>query len=206
MKQKMKSLSKIAFGVTTTLCLIFLPISLTAGQPLGQQEIDTLSGLSARDRQMVVAFQERVKDYAKLREAIENKMPKLSKESTPEQIEAHKTAFESNVRAARADAKRGQMFTPDIARYIRRVIRNEFKGAERRKLRETVLEADTKGVPLRVNYPYPESKEMVEMPPTLLLILPQLPKQVRYRFVGRNMLLVDRENKLIIDYMFKALP
>jgi hypothetical protein len=73
-------------------------------------------------------------------------------------------------------------------------------------LRETVLEADTKGVPLKVNYPYPETKEFVEMPPTLLLRLPQLPKQVRYRFVGRHMLLVDRENGLIVDYMLDALP
>ena len=44
------------------------------------------------------------------------------------------------------------------------------------------------------------------MPPTLLLKLPQLPKQVRYRFVGRHMILMDRENDLIIDYMLDALP
>lgn len=202
----MKSWSGFAPGVAVMLCLTLSPISLTAGQTPGQQQTDTAGGMSVRERLIVVAFQERVKDYAKSREAIEDKMPKLSKESTPEQIEAHKTAFESRVRAARTDAKRGQMFTPEVARYIRAAIRKEFKGADRRRLRETVLEADTKGVPLRVNYPYPESKEMVEMPPTLLLILPQLPKQVRYRFVGHNMLLVDRENNLIVDFMLDALP
>jgi hypothetical protein len=59
---------------------------------------------------------------------------------------------------------------------------------------------------LRVNYPYPEVNEQLEMPPNLLLRLPQLPKQIRYRFVGRNMLLVDRENGLILDYMTEAIP
>jgi hypothetical protein len=44
------------------------------------------------------------------------------------------------------------------------------------------------------------------MPPSLLLALPQLPKQVRYRFVGTSLLLVDRENHLIVDYMTNALP
>ena len=44
------------------------------------------------------------------------------------------------------------------------------------------------------------------MPPYLLPKLPQLPKQVKYRFVGRNLLLVDRENGLIVDYMTNALP
>jgi len=39
-----------------------------------------------------------------------------------------------------------------------------------------------------------------------LMRLPQLPKQLRYRFVRSNLLLVDRENGLIVDYMTKALP
>ena len=84
---------------------------------------------------------------------------------------------------------------------------DDFKGRERVEFRDTVLrEAENKAVPLRVNYPYPESQELMEMPPTLLLRLPQLPKQLRYRFVRQNLLLVDRENGLIVDYMTKALP
>jgi len=67
-------------------------------------------------------------------------------------------------------------------------------------------ESENKAVPLRVNYPYPESQELLEMPPPLLLRLPQLPKQIRFRFVGSNLLLVDRENGLIVDYMTNALP
>jgi hypothetical protein len=196
-----------ARGMALIFCLLCLPLSLFAMQAAEQQaQPDPLAGLSARDRQLVVAFQERVKDYAKLREAIEDKMPKLSKESTPEEIETHKKTFEERVRAARSDARPGRMFTPATAAYIRTLIRREFKGAELKDLREASLEADTKGVPLRVNYPYPETKELVEMPPTLLLKLPNLPKQLRYRFVGRNMLLVDRENGLIVDYMLNALP
>lgn len=206
MKHKMRSLKFSAFGVALTFCLLCAPLPSNAGQTAGQQQPDPLDGLTAKERALVVAFEERVKDYAKLRESVEDKMPKLSKQSTPEEIESHKKSFEERVRAARADAKPGQMFTPGIATYIRATIRREFKGAERRDLRQTVLEADTKGVPLRVNYAYPETKELIEMPPTLLLKLPSLPKQVRYRFVGRNMLLVDRENNLIVDYMLDALP
>jgi hypothetical protein len=205
MKHKMRSLKFSASGMAFILCLLFAPLSLQAQQTAGQQP-DPLDTLSVKDRETVVAFQERVKDYSKLRESIEDKMPKLSKESTPAEIEAHKKEFENRVRSARTDAKPGQIFTPDIATYIRALIRSEFKGTERKELRETVLEADTKGVPLRVNYAYPETKELVEMPPPLLLKLPTLPKQVRYRFVGRNMLLVDRENGLIVDYMLNALP
>jgi hypothetical protein len=205
MKHKTRSLKFSGFGAALIFCLLCASLP-SAAQQTATQLPDPLDGLSVKERKMVVAFQERVKDYAKLREAIEDRLPKLSKESTPEQIEAHKQTFEEQVRAARTDAKPGQMFKPGIAAFIRTLIRREFKGTKRKALRETVLEADTKGVPLRVNYGYPETKELVEMPPPLLLKLPNLPKQVRYRFVGRNMLLVDRENGLIVDYMLNALP
>jgi hypothetical protein len=142
-----------------------------------------------------------------MREQLEAKMSKLSKEAKPEEIETHKKQLQERVRAARMGAKHGDIFTPESSALIRRMIKEEFKGKDRVELRDTVLkESDTKAVPLRVNYPYPESQELLEMPPTLLLRLPQLSKQLRYRFVGRNLLLVDRENGLIIDYMTNALP
>ena len=153
------------------------------------------------------AFEKHVKDYVKLREDIEAKMPKLSKEAKAEQIEAHKKQLQESVRAARTGAKHGDIFTPEAAALVRAIIKDEFKGKDRVELLKTVLvESEVKALPLRVNYPYPETKEQLEMPPTLLLRLPQLPKQIRYRFVGDNMLLVDRENGLILDYMTDALP
>ena len=163
--------------------------------------------LSPAEKQIFNVFQKRVKAYARMREQLEEKMPKLSKEAKPEEIELHKKQFQERVRASRAGAKHGDVFTNEAAILIRRIIKDEFKGKERIELRDTVLrESDTKAVPLKINYPYPETQELLEMPPTLLLRLPALPKQIRYRFVGRNLLLVDRENGLIVDFMTNALP
>jgi|SRR6185503_357875 len=188
----------LAIVGAVTLCL------LTVDQSAKGQ---TAQALSANDKQIAETFEKRAKEYAKMREQLETQMPKLSKEAKAEEIEAHKKQFQERVRAARVGAKQGDVFTPEAASLIRAIIKDEFKGKERIEFRDTVLhEADTKAVPLRVNYPYPESQELLEMPATLLLRLPQLPKQVRYRFVGPNLLLVDRENGLIVDYMTKALP
>ena len=186
--------------------LTFLPISSLAESGLLVQTQQSEKAHTASPNQTVKSFEKRVKKYVSLREGLERKLPTLSKEAKPEEIEAHKKAFEDLVRNARAAAKPGDVLTSDIAGYMRNTIRVEFKGTDRKELRETVLEADTKGVPLRVNYPYPETKELAQVPPTLLLKLPQLPKQVKYRFVGRHLLLVDRENGLIIDFMKNALP
>jgi hypothetical protein len=152
------------------------------------------------------AFNERLKQYIKLREKSARELPKLSDKSTPAEIEANLVTLRSSIVAARVGAKPGDLFTPDIASHIRKTVRQEFQGERLRQLRETLREADTKGVPLRVNTPYPETKELTEMPPTLLVKLPVLPKQLHYRFVGRSMLLVDKEARLIVDYMPQALP
>ena len=152
------------------------------------------------------AFEDAIKDYMKLRSQIKETLPRLSKDSSPEQIHTYMTSFEEKMRTARQNAKQGDIFRADVSESIRLTLREHFKGLDLKELRKTILEAETQGVPVRVNYPYPQSKEFTEMPATLLTKLPQLPKEIKYRFVGTNMLLVDRENNIIIDYMLKALP
>lgn len=169
------------------------------------QNVAAQNTLSPQEKQIISNFEKQAKNYSQFRERIEEQLPKLPTEASAEQIEAHIITFQKSVQSARSDAKQGAIFTPAAARLIRKVIRNEFKGKDLVELKQTVMEAETKGVPLKINLPYPDSKELVEMPPRLLLSLPQLPKQLRYRFVGRHLLLVDRENRLIVDYMANAL-
>jgi hypothetical protein len=193
----------LAIVGAVTICLVTFD-QTAKGQP---RQAQTPRTLSSNEKQLVATFEKRAKEYAKMREQLEEQMPKLSKEAKPEEIQAHKKQFQERVRATRTGAKQGDVFTPEAMSFIRAVIKDEFRGKDRIEFRDTVLrEAENKAVPLRVNYPYPESQELLEMPATLLLRLPQLPKQLRYRFVGPNLLLVDRENGLIVDYMTKALP
>lgn len=210
---KAKSLKGRASGAALAVALFISaqPASLSGATPGGAQQAQQPQSaaqvqVSPKHKEAFDAFEARVKEYVALREGLEEKLPKLPKDATPEQIEAHKTAFQEAVRAARASARRGDIFVAVAAGHIREVIKSELKPTTRREVRQTVLESEVKGVPLRVNHPYPESQEMIEMPPTLLLRLPQLPKQVKFRYVGRNMLLVDRENGLIVDFMPDALP
>lgn len=199
----MKKRTGLAALVAAACCLTLTPSSSNVRAQAQGAKVS----LSAAEQQMVSAFEQRVKDYVAMREGIEDKMPKLSKEAKAEEIDAHKVALQKKVQAARQGAKQGDIFTPAAMTFIRAAIKEEFKGRERQELREEVLvEAENKGVPVAVNQPYPETQELLEMPPTLLLRLPQLPKQVKYRFVRDHLLLVDRENGLIIDYMTDALP
>ena len=161
---------------------------------------------SPAEKAAIQNFENQVKDYIKLRNKVRENAPKLSKDSTPEQINAYRTTLEEALRNARKGARRGDLFTPGIASFIRRTLKNEFQGRDRKEIRDIVFETELQGVVLRVNYPYAQSAELSEMPATLLAKLPQLPNEVRYRFVGSNMILVDRESNLIIDFMPDAVP
>jgi len=163
-------------------------------------------GVAQKKDPAVDSFERQVREYIELRNRVKENAPKLSKDSTPEQINAYRTTLQNSLRSARPNAKRGEFFRPETANYIRRTLKTEFQGKDRKELREQIFETETQGVVLRVNYPYAQSAELSEMPATLLTKLPQLPKELRYRFVGRNMLLVDRESDVIIDYMPDALP
>src|SRR6266545_1929593 len=85
-----------------TLGLALLLGSIVLGTNTVQEK--QKSTFSVTDKAVITAFEERVKEYIKLRERFKERLPKLSKDSTPEQIEAHKRAFEQALRAARGNA------------------------------------------------------------------------------------------------------
>lgn len=186
----------------------FLPAAATAQEKVVEQIAKAAEPpLSSAEKQTIKRFEARVRQYVKLRERVKGKVPKLSRDSTPEQIAAFEKASVEALRVARAGAKPGDLFMPDVAKLIRTTLKSEFKPTEKKEIRKVVLDKESNiPVPLKINYPYPDAKEFVEMPPALLLKLPQLPKQVKYRYVGRNLMLVDTDNNLIIDYMLDALP
>ena len=186
--------------------MFYLPSSSRADTTFGRHQHEAQGVVSAQEKRTVATFEQRVKDYVKLRNRIKAKVPKLSKDSTPEQIAAFEKASVEALRVARAGAKPGDLFTPDMAQLIRTTLKSEFKPTEKKEIRKVVLEAEAARAPLRVNYPYPDSSEFTETPAKVLLRLPQLPKEVKYRYVGRNLFLVDTDNNLIIDYMLDALP
>jgi ABC-type transporter MlaC component len=192
---------------STVLLIAVLSISTAAQKKVVDQIVkEEQPAVSAADKATIKAFQDRIAQYLKVRSAVKAKVPKLAKDSTPEQIQAAENAYVVSLRTARASARQGSLFTPDVAQYIRTTLKRELSTTEKKDVRETVLDKETTiPVTLKVNYPYPDPKEFVEMPAKLLLKLPELPKEVKYRYVGRTLLLLDTDSNLILDYMVDAL-
>jgi hypothetical protein len=199
-----KSIYRIAMLWFATLVLSLAASSFR--EVRSQKPIDTKPVLTEPEKKLFADFDQRVKDYLEQRKAVAKKLPSLSKEATPAEIEAYQKNFVTQLRAMRAGTKPGYIFIPAFTTYVRHTIQTEFPPKDKAEIKQTVIEAENKAVPLKINYPYPESQELAEMPPTLLLKLPTLPKEVKFRFVRRHLLLVDSDNGLIVDYTMNAMP
>lgn len=152
------------------------------------------------------AFRKQVDEYVALRNRLESTLPALSTKATPEEIDAHELKLRILVQNARAEFKRGSIFDSRTAAYFLRLIKQNYPRKKRAELKTAALTADTNEVLLKVNFPYPDDQELLEMPPKLLLALPELPSELRYRFVRKALLIVDRENRVIVDFMPDAIP
>jgi hypothetical protein len=56
-----------------------------------------------------------------------------------------------------------------------------------------------------VNDTYSKERPLATMPPNILLTLPDLPRDIEYRFVGRRLILRDVRANIIIDEIPRAL-
>lgn len=158
------------------------------------------------DAKALAAFLDRVNQYVAVHQKHENTLPKLSKESTPEQVDAHQRALAKLLQEARKDAKQGDIFTPESQAVIKRLIAKVFSGPDGPSLKASVMD-ENPGVPnLKVNARYPDEIPVSTIPPQLLEGLPKLPEEMEYRFVGNNLILMDTHAHLVADFIPNSFP
>lgn len=155
----------------------------------------------------VASFTARLKDYVALHRKLANETGAIDETRSPQEITGREVALGKRIRAARAQARRGDIFTPDIEAVIKTVIASEFKrrpAAVRRDRRQD--QDELADFAPSVNQVYPPDKPLVTFPAGLLRVLPKLPPELEYRLVQRNLILRDIEANLIVDFIPAATP
>jgi hypothetical protein len=152
------------------------------------------------------AFLQRVDDYAALHRRMEASLPPDVVTSDVEAIFARRKALAMAIRAARRDARQGDILSPPTARHFRELVAEALKKGAIRNMLAIVEEENTVHVPARVNADYPAGRSIAMMPPSLLAALPRLPPELRYGFVGRDLILWDPHAGLIVDFVANAIP
>jgi len=152
-------------------------------------------------------FADRVQEYMKVRASTQGLFSHSRTTNKHKDIIERQRSLAEALRKARANAKQGDVFTPEIADQFRRVIRDQFAGPNGAEIRKTIRQGEPTGTThLEINDSYPEQKARTTVPPTLLIALPALPPELAYRIVGRDLVLQDKEARTIVDYIPDAIP
>jgi hypothetical protein len=158
------------------------------------------------DARIAAEFVARVSEYLQLHQRLEDKLPKLSKNATPEQIDTHQRALGRMVADARRGAKAGDIFTRETRALFRRYLAAVFGGPDGRQLKASIMDENPGPVKVTVNQRYPDEIPLATMPPQVLQWLPQIPDELEYRFIGDRLVLLDVHAHLIVDVIENALP
>lgn len=157
------------------------------------------------DAKEIAEFQRRIKEYAALHDKLERTLPPIPDKPTAEQVTMHQRALERLLVRARSSAKQGDIFTEPIRAYFRRQIARVLEGPDGPAVRASILEEDTRAVRVRVNSRYPPNVPRSNVPAQILLVLPRLPEEVEYRFVGERLVLFDVHSYTVVDYIDRAM-
>jgi len=161
------------------------------------------------DAKQVADFRAKVEAYNTLRADLAKASPPLKETTDAGAIGNAEKSLAAKIRAARANAQRGDIFTPATEALFRRLVRPQVTGSADAADNRAIIKDDGPkpgDVPFKVNGEYPKDAPLSTVPPDVLKALPPLPENLQYRFVGRHLILYCTNGNLIVDYMPNALP
>jgi hypothetical protein len=153
------------------------------------------------DAETLADFGRRVQEYTTLRQRLETGLPSLQVTTNPDEIIKTESLLARRIRAARSSARRGEFFTRSMETQVKRLLRARVDA----KTLPMIVEDNPGEFRFKLNGSYPKEKPVATMPPNLLLMLPELPEDVQYRFVGRQLVLLDVRANIVIDYIRYAI-
>jgi hypothetical protein len=153
----------------------------------------------------VLAFKQRLSDYVEIHKEADGQVPSLTETKDPAKISQREIALAEAIRRLRANAKPGDIFIEEVRPVLINAIREDFakRSATDRKALVEEMPANLK---LVVNMTYPTALPLGTVPAKLLRELPDLPPELEYRIVARNLILRDAKANIIVDFIRNAMP
>jgi hypothetical protein len=132
---------------------------------------------------------------------------KAAAESGAEQsLRARQSALAEALRTKiRPGAERGNLVSPEVGAAVVRQIETVFRSPKRELLMDELAEQNdtpARSATPKINQPL----EAPRVPPRLIEVLPPLPKQLEYDFVGRTLVIRDVDADVVVDFVPNALP
>jgi hypothetical protein len=146
-------------------------------------------------------FDARMLTYADMRADLQRGMTPLRLTDDPREIRKAEHALAKRIRAVRSGAHGGEIFTPEIAAAFKRALVLETRPSTC----ASILDDNPGAFDYSINGTYPKRRPLSTVPPGILMLLPRLPADVEYRFLGRHLILHDSRANVILDRILEAI-
>jgi hypothetical protein len=150
-------------------------------------------------------LQGRMNAYLDLRMSLAQQLKPLASTSSSSELTARQEALAAAIKEARKNAHQGDLVPQGMADRLRSIVRSDMKSrsAEERAALHAEVPA---GMTLGINRTFPSHAALPTVPPLLLKSMPVLPDNLQYRFANRNLIIVDGDTQVIVDYVPNVLP
>ena len=181
--------------------LLSLPMATAVGWAAGTQAvlIQPSRGAASDD------FRQRVDRYMALRETLQREGMPPAQTADVGPNRASQQALALRIRAARHDARQGEMFTPAVAAMLRTAMNAELRGTASAGTRASIRDDAPAPFTLQVNGGYPDGAPRPTVPGNVLAILPPLPDGLEYRVIDHHLILLDADADVVLDYLFNVM-
>jgi len=166
-----------------------------AQAPTGDRSRDTPDFTVQVGGYIVADFSTRMSRYADLRRTLETGLPALTVTDDPADIERAEHALATQIRAARRGATQGEIFTPAIGMEFRKALLLAMNA----DTLVAIMDENPGAFSHRINGTYPKRRPLSTVPANILALLPRLPDDIQYRFLGRHLVLHDTRANVILD-------
>lgn len=181
-------------------------VALSGAAARGQNADAGQPGRVNVDAQILLAFEKRVQDYIALHRKLEATLPELPNDASSAHIDKHQRALTALILKARPRAKHGDIFAEETRSLLRRLLSRSLSGPDGAKLLATIWEDNPGPIKVQINGRYPDAAPRSTVPSQVLNMMPKLPDELEYRFLGRRLILLDAHARLVLDYINDALP
>jgi hypothetical protein len=153
-------------------------------------------------------FNHRVDQYVRLHRRLERALPPEQLFDDLEDMSGAVDALHEAIADTRPNARAGNMFTAAVATTLSRALERSIadNGYTAAEVLAAMNVGYLPGMPEpEINGRFPVQRD-IQVWPALLAVLPVLPRELHYRFVNRDLVLVDSHADLVVDILKDALP
>lgn len=196
MARTARAFRTIYFALMLLLTTATLQLAISQSEPL-----------SSSDQKLLSDFGNKAKSYSDKEHLLA--ASKMKPTEDVGKLQQQRKQLRQAVQQSRANARRGDFFTPETADTFRKLLSNLLNSPEGKKIKVSLNHAEPAApAEFKVNgeFPNQDGQPIQSVPPTVLKVLPALPKGLDYCIAGKTLALRDSVANMVIDYLPNALP